>query len=267
MSFLPESFSYTYLAHEVWDKYGDQRTLPYIAGGPTGLFSVVLAYLVFVLYAGPLFMKNRKPFELRSVIKIYNLTNVALNMVFFCFGLYFTNFSLDCWGCQDNEPTDHRIAGSLRALAGMSYSYLKIFDLLDTVFFVLRKKYTQVTPLHVSHHVIMPFTCFFGAKFAPNTSSAHTMIINSFVHVIMYYYYYLAGHENRKGEIWFKKYITVVQLVQFVMAFFHASHLFFNPYCAFPRWLSFLELAESTYFMYSFSRFFIRTYMKKPKAA
>lgn len=35
------------------------------------------------------------------------------------------------------------------------------------VFFVLRKKNSQVTFLHVYHHSIMPFTWWFGVRFAP----------------------------------------------------------------------------------------------------
>lgn len=35
------------------------------------------------------------------------------------------------------------------------------------IFFVLRKKNNQITFLHVYHHAIMPFTWWFGVKFAP----------------------------------------------------------------------------------------------------
>lgn len=38
-------------------------------------------------------------------------------------------------------------------------------DLLDTVFFILRKKNNQVTFLHIYHHTMMVFGCYMYNKF------------------------------------------------------------------------------------------------------
>ena len=57
------------------------------------------------------------------------------------------------------------------------YFISKVVDLLDTVFFVLRKKQNQVTFLHVYHHTV---TCLFSwgyLKYLPGDS--------------YYYYYYI----------------------------------------------------------------------------
>lgn len=45
------------------------------------------------------------------------------------------------------------------------YYICKITELLDTVFFVLRKKQNQITFLHVYHHTLMPFCGFVGLKY------------------------------------------------------------------------------------------------------
>lgn len=105
------------------------------------LIAIVTTYLIFVLYLGPAFMKNREPFDLRRTIKVYNIINIVINTAWFLMALYFTSMMTQCWGCRDSNyplPLPITLAG------GLGYMVLKVFDLLDTVFFVLRKKYNQV---------------------------------------------------------------------------------------------------------------------------
>lgn len=44
---------------------------------------------------------------------------------------------------------------------------LKIVELSETVFFVLRKKQNQVSSLHVYHHVSMVLLAWIGVKYFP----------------------------------------------------------------------------------------------------
>lgn len=48
------------------------------------------------------------------------------------------------------------------------YFFCKLTELLDTVFFVLRKKFDQITHLHVIHHTIMPASVWWGVRFVPS---------------------------------------------------------------------------------------------------
>lgn len=74
------------------------------------------------------------------------------------------------------------------------YFLIKITDLLDTVFFILRKKQSQVTFLHVYHHGSMIFLTWFGCRFyagghgtflgnSPRVTqkSNHTLCANGFL--------------------------------------------------------------------------------------
>ena len=45
--------------------------------------SIIGAYLLFTLVIGPKMMANRKPFELRRTIQVYNIFMVGLNLYFF----------------------------------------------------------------------------------------------------------------------------------------------------------------------------------------
>lgn len=42
---------------------------------------------------------------------------------------------------------------------------LKIFELIETVFFVMRKKYNQISKLHVYHHASTVTMAFLMVKF------------------------------------------------------------------------------------------------------
>lgn len=94
------------------------------------------------------------------------------------------------------------------------YYIAKITELLDTVFFVLRKKQNQITGLHMYHHTLMPLAGFIGLKYFAGGHGTLLGVINSFIHVCMYAYYMLAamGPEVQK-YLWWKRYLTVMQIV------------------------------------------------------
>lgn len=58
------------------------------------------------------------------------------------------------------------------------YFFSKIVELLDTVFFVLRKKQSQVTFLHVYHHAITMFFSWGYLKFLPGKFLITNIISN-----------------------------------------------------------------------------------------
>ena len=59
------------------------------------------------------------------------------------------------------------------------YFLVKLVDLLDTVFFVLRKKQNQVSFLHVYHHVGMVLGSWGGVKFLPG---GHVTFLGQYIH-------------------------------------------------------------------------------------
>lgn len=96
-------------------------------------------------------MENRKPFKLENVLRVYNIIQVLICgwLVFETFRLgYFKQYSFFC------TPVDYSMNKLAQQIAWRTYIYfiIKVIDLMDTVFFVLRKKQNQVTFLHVYHH-------------------------------------------------------------------------------------------------------------------
>ncbi|KAI4561266.1 hypothetical protein MJG53_012330 [Ovis ammon polii x Ovis aries] len=135
-------------------------------------------YVYFVTFLGPKLMENRKPFELKKAM-ITSFYTLVSNCVIECGiskyisleGIQLLPFIMSGWGtgysfrCDivdySQSPTALRMVRTC-----WLYYFSKFIELLDTIFFILRKKNSQVTFLHVFHHTIMPWTWWFGVKFA-----------------------------------------------------------------------------------------------------
>ncbi|CAL1286991.1 unnamed protein product [Larinioides sclopetarius] len=178
---------------------------------------IIAVYLLFIFWIGPAFMRNRKPYTLKKTLICYNFLQSALNA-------YLSyQVILGVWGKWDlrcnvrhNPNFDEIAKASIQNF--YYYYYLKFVDLLDTVFFVLRKKKNQLTFLHVIHHAGMVIIINWCLQYF-REASAHYIIIcllmNTIVHVIMYFYYGLAAFGGRiRKYLWWKKYLTLVQIIQ-----------------------------------------------------
>ncbi|KYN03231.1 Elongation of very long chain fatty acids protein 4 [Cyphomyrmex costatus] len=142
------------------------------------------------------------------------------------------------------------------------YFVCKLIELLDTVFFVLRKKDRQITFLHLYHHSLMPVCAWIGVKFFAGGHPTLLGVINAFVHVFMYTYYMLAAFgPHMQKYLWWKKYLTIIQIIQFIIVFFHNFQMLFTS-CNFPKPLSFLLMINAGLFMYMFGSFYVNNYLK-----
>jgi hypothetical protein len=59
----------------------------------------------------------------------------------------------------------------------------------------------------------MPLSVWFGVKFTPGGHSTFFGLLNTGVHVVMYFYYMLAAMPAFRNYLWWKKYLTGVQMV------------------------------------------------------
>lgn len=61
--------------------YLDPRLKDYpLMQSPVPMTTILLCYLFFVLYLGPRIMANRKPFQLKEAMIVYNFLLVALSI-------------------------------------------------------------------------------------------------------------------------------------------------------------------------------------------
>lgn len=255
-----------YYLTEFWDENADPRTkeLPLLKGGPIPVLSIMASYLLFVKVIGPRLMMNRKPFEFRTVMLLFNAFMLAVNGAGFVFCLLASDFGRRLWSCKKIDPKDEDFKETLLVYLGYFYLWSRLFDMIDTIFFVLRKKYNHVSFLHVFHHGIVPLIAYMGLKLHPGGNAGYLPMTNVFIHTIMYSYYALACMGPQMAQyIWWKKHLTQMQLVQFATVFAHALYSFLTPGCEFPVILSLAEMVISATFFVLFLKFYRDTYFAK----
>lgn len=88
---------------------------------------------------------------------------------------------------------------------------------------------------------------------------------NSLIHVLMYFYYALStlGPEVAK-YLWWKKYLTIIQLIQFVTGLGLGINALFTG-CDFPLWMHYTLIAYMLSFIALFGKFYTTAYIQKYK--
>ncbi|GAB1862108.1 Elongation of very long chain fatty acids protein [Camponotus japonicus] len=252
--------------HYIFHDLSDPRTRDwFLIPSPIPGASIIIGYLYFVLSWGPKYMEHRKPYQLKNTLVVYNFLQILISIWLFWEGLtgVWLNSSYN-WRC---EPVDYSYSPhALRVARGVHLYFLaKLTELLDTVFFVLRKKEKQITFLHMYHHTVMPMISWGATKYYPGGHGIFIGIINSFVHIIMYTYYLLAAllpHHQYQRYLWWKKYITTLQMAQFCLAFLHNCQLLFYD-CDYPKFSLVFVLPNAVFFYFLFSDFYNNAYTSK----
>ncbi|KAK8756606.1 hypothetical protein V5799_000690 [Amblyomma americanum] len=211
-------------------------------------------------------MKHRKPFDLRWAVLTYNALTVVANAYFAARLISLTylggKYSLFCQGINYNSPDETDIA-ILRL--GWWYCFVRIADFMDTVFFVLRKKNAQITFLHVIHHFLVVLSGWMYMNLGGDGHTALGGFVNACIHVIMYSYYFLAAlGPSVQKYLWWKRYLTKLQIAQFVGLMMHMSITLFYD-CGYPRPLALIALSQGFLGLGLFINFYVQSYLKPKK--
>ncbi|KAJ8905628.1 hypothetical protein NDN08_002134 [Rhodosorus marinus] len=211
------------------DLGGDWRYVP----GETPLSklsvaaTVVLGYFL-VIHVLQSVMEYRKPMNTKAPLIAHNAFLCIASAILFIWlgvtlgynsphGRMSAKDTLDFMICS-SELHDN---GSLHLIYWLNY-LLKYYELLDTVFLVLRKK--PVMFLHEYHHGATLLLTW-SQQNEHSTAQWVPILYNLGVHVAMYYYYILSA---LKIHVWWKKHLTTVQIIQFIVGVSSSSYAYYR---------------------------------------
>ncbi|XP_067933604.1 very long chain fatty acid elongase 2-like [Watersipora subatra] len=231
---------------------------------PTAIWGLTAAYLMFVLWLGPLMMKGRAAFELRGFMISYNLFQVGLSLYMvteIIYSMFINGYHPICQ--PFSAKTAHLNPLELRMAQALWWYYIsKPIEFMDTVLMVLRKKNSQITFLHVFHHATMFNIWWFCIRLIPGGQGWLASSLNSFVHVFMYTYYLLNLFPSVRKYLWWKRYITQLQLCQFVIVLVHTVNTYLSG-CDFPMWSIVMLTAYMVILIALFTNFYVNAYKSK----
>ncbi|OAL33110.1 hypothetical protein AYO20_07592 [Fonsecaea nubica] len=229
----------------------------------------LISYYV-IIFGGRELMKHRQPFTLNGAFMVHNL---YLTIISGCLLVLFVEQLLPT---LVRGGVFHAICsyngGWTQELVVLYYlNYLtKYLELIDTLFLVLKKK--PLTFLHTYHHGATALLCY--TQLIGHTAVSWVPItLNLMVHVVMYWYYFQSARGIR---IWWKKYITIMQIIQFVIDLgfvYFASYTYFaNSYfswlpnagtCAGEEFAAIAGLVILSSYLLLFISFYFATYRKQ----
>jgi len=108
--------------------------------------TICALYVYVVKVAGPRYMKDKEPYQIKGLMLGYNLFQTVFSLWMFLEGWGFYMTGEYNWVCQPVDYSDSPLAKRALNLAWWYY-FSKFIDLADSIFFVARKKFGHLSPL------------------------------------------------------------------------------------------------------------------------
>ncbi|KAG0694962.1 GNS1/SUR4 membrane protein [Suillus ampliporus] len=234
--------------------------------------TIIASYLVSIFTARE-FMRDRPSFKLQMLFRCHNALLSTGSLVLLSL---IVEEVVSVWmevGTYDSVCAPSSWNDRLELYYMVNY-YFKYYEFLDTLFLVLKKK--PLTFLHVFHHASTALLAFvqLNGKLSPSWT---IVSINLLVHIAMYYYYYATAGG---AKLWWKKYLTAMQIIQFIIDLFifyfglyqHYVHRYFPalPHfgdCSGSERAALFGCALLTSYLMLFVDFYMRTYDITPPSS
>lgn len=151
---------------------------------PIPLTIYIILYLRFIYIDGVRFMRDRKPYDLTTFIRYYNVFQV-IACTFFAKMLSDVGIKVyEAWTCIDGFIADD----------GLYYTWwswwfvgLRAIEFSETVTFVLRKKTKQISFLHVYHHISTLLVTWAYVRTSPGNKVYFYFKIINLIRILYFY--------------------------------------------------------------------------------
>jgi len=234
-----------------------QSRHPLSAGFPVDnpfvVLSICIAYLLFI-YIGSAVMSQKQKFELKLFSMIHNSFLILLSLFMLVESLrqtYLLNYPLLCVG----DSKDPKQIGMARIV--WIFYFSKIPEMIDTIIMILKKNSRQVTFLHIYHHISIFSVWWVIQHYAPVGEPYFSVILNSFIHLLMYSYYLLS---SLGFNIWWKRYLTQMQMTQFFLMMCQGIGNIYTSCDKYPYAIMQLMVWYMLSFLLLFGNFYLRSY-------
>ena len=244
--------------YDTWMAMGDARTEDWpLVASPVPCLAISAAYVLLATRL-PKVLKGRV-FPVYYPIIVYNFLVVLLN-IYIVAELVNTTTHYS-WKCQPVEYSNKE--NPMRTAGAVWWVFIsKFVEMLDTFFFIAKGNYRQLSFLHVYHHSTIFPLWWLGIKYVPGGNAVPGAILNSFIHVIMYSYYFLSSFGPKyKKFLWWKKYLTGLQLAQFA-ACLGLACVNYKDGCRWPEWMYWWFIGYQFSFLVLFGNFYVVNYLK-----
>eukprot|EP01117_Protostelium_nocturnum_P002035 TRINITY_DN12689_c0_g2_i1.p1 TRINITY_DN12689_c0_g2~~TRINITY_DN12689_c0_g2_i1.p1 ORF type:complete len:283 (-),score=51.18 TRINITY_DN12689_c0_g2_i1:77-925(-) len=181
-----------------------------------------IVYLV-VIFGGRAIMTKFQPFKLTWLVLLHN---AFLSFISFVLLVLLLEQLIPIWATKGFYASVCHLDTWSQKLEFLYYiNYLiKYYELLDTVLLVLKKRPLEF--LHYFHHSMTMILCY--SQLVGQTAVSWVPItLNLCVHVVMYYYYFKTAQGVR---VWWKEYLTSMQITQFVIDLAVIYFVVYNRY-------------------------------------
>jgi len=244
-----------------WFTHADKRVASWpLMSSPVPTLVFILAYILSI-YFGKIWMRSRKPYNIKGFLIGYNVILVGLS-AYMTTEIFIQSYFVGgfTWVCN---KIDHTEGGVGLASAIWVFYVSKFLETLDTIVMLLRKKEDQISFLHVYHHCSVIVLWWIGARFVPGGDAYWSSMQNSLVHTLMYTYYLFSA---LNVNVWWKKYITKLQMAQFFLNIVHTSVALLLPTCgSIPRWMGVGMIMYMSSLLVLFIHFYMNSYKDKRK--
>lgn len=230
--------SVQYYLHNFWQEHGEPKVatdFPLMYGGPWKLFAILAIYAYASLRVGPKWMRDRKPYDLRPFMLIYNGFMFGVNGAGFLVALWVTQLGTNSWSCSMDSERWSGIQGTVMVYLGYIYMGIRLGFCVNTAFNILRKKEGYDLKAEVIHNCYLVLFAYSGLKFYPRGIFCFLPLTDTFVQSVRCAYLVLASAGNGlKFALWWKQHVTQVQLFQQTILMIHTLYVFLTPQCAGP---------------------------------